>query len=52
MVNCGLYDLDRKPNPVAQDYRELVAEYRGIGPVVHAGFLTPGDLPAQPPPET
>jgi beta-glucosidase/6-phospho-beta-glucosidase/beta-galactosidase len=52
VVNCGLYDLDRKPNPVAQDYRDLLAEYGGIGPVVHAGFLAPADLPAQPRPET
>ncbi len=40
VVNCGLYDLDRKPNPVAQDYRDLLAEYGGIGPVVNADFLS------------
>ena len=46
VVNCGLYDLDRKPNPVAADYREMLKEYSGIGPVLHAGFLTPSDEPA------
>ena len=45
VVNCGLYDLDRKPNPVAQDYRALLAEYGGLGPVLHAGFLTPALAP-------
>jgi beta-glucosidase/6-phospho-beta-glucosidase/beta-galactosidase len=24
---CGLYGLDRRPNPVALDFRELIAEY-------------------------
>lgn len=24
---CGLYDLDRQPNPVAAEFRELIAEY-------------------------
>ncbi len=51
VVNCGLYDLDRKPNPVAKDYRDLLAEFGGIGPVLHAGFLTPTDAPAQSHPE-
>ena len=49
VIACGLYDLDRRPNPVAQDYREMLAEYGSIGPVLHAGFLTPTDQPAQPP---
>ena len=49
--NCGLYDLDRRPNPVERDFRGLLDACRGLGPVIHAGFLTPGDLPAQPPPE-
>lgn len=31
---CGLYDMDRKPNPVAAEYRALVQEY--------------GQLPASP----
>lgn len=43
---CGLYDLDRRPRPVAADYRALIGEYAGIGPVLRAGFLSPSDTPA------
>jgi beta-glucosidase/6-phospho-beta-glucosidase/beta-galactosidase len=31
MVNgCGLYDLNRTPNPVAAEYRALIQEYRQL----------------------
>ena len=31
LVNgCGLFDLNRRPNPVAAEYRALLAEYAGL----------------------
>ncbi len=48
LTPCGLYDLDRRPRPVAADYRALVAEYAGMGPVLRAGFLSPSDAPVPP----
>jgi beta-glucosidase/6-phospho-beta-glucosidase/beta-galactosidase len=31
LVNgCGLFDLDRRPNPVAAEYRALLREYQGL----------------------
>ena len=33
---CGLYDLDRKPRPVASAYRELIKNFGRISPIAHA----------------
>ncbi len=32
---CGLYDLQRRPNPVAAEYRALLAEFSGLELVPH-----------------
>lgn len=33
---CGLYDLSRRPNPVAREYRALIAEWSDTTPVCAA----------------
>ncbi|CAA9290926.1 MAG: dTDP-4-dehydrorhamnose reductase [uncultured Chloroflexia bacterium] len=33
---CGLYDLDRKPRPVASAYRELIKNFGRISPIANA----------------
>ncbi len=33
---CGLYDLDRKPRPVAAAYRQLIENFGRISPMAHA----------------
>ncbi len=33
---CGLYDLDRKPRPVASAYRDLIKNFGRISPIAHA----------------
>ena len=30
---CGLYDLSRRPNPVAREYRALISEWSDMEPV-------------------
>lgn len=32
---CGLFDMDRRPRPVAHAYRELLAEFSGITALAH-----------------
>jgi beta-glucosidase/6-phospho-beta-glucosidase/beta-galactosidase len=44
---CGLYDLDRKPRPVAQAYRELLQEFGQITIVPHAEVFEVTDQPAR-----
>ncbi|WBO83907.1 family 1 glycosylhydrolase [Hymenobacter yonginensis] len=43
---CGLYDLDRKPRPVAAAYRMLLEEYGQIPIVPHGELFTVSDRPA------
>ncbi len=44
---CGLYDLDRRPNRVAGDFRMLLETFGRIGVVPHAELLTVTDKPAR-----
>ncbi len=43
---CGLYNLDRKPRPVAEAFRMLVHEYGRMGLVPHAEMFGLFDGPA------
>jgi len=43
---CGLYDLDRKPRPVAAAYRALLQEFGRITIVPHGEMFVTGDRPA------
>jgi beta-glucosidase/6-phospho-beta-glucosidase/beta-galactosidase len=36
---CGLYDLERKPRPVAAAYRMLIENFGQIGPIAHAAMF-------------
>jgi len=44
---CGLYDLDRRPRPVAAAYRQLLEEFGRITVVPHAELFVVGAQPAQ-----
>ena len=44
---CGLYDLDRRPRPVAEDYRQLLAEFGQITVVPHGEMFAVTDEPAR-----
>jgi hypothetical protein len=44
---CGLYNLDRKPNPVAAEFRLLLEEFGQIAIVPHAEMLAVTHRPAQ-----
>lgn len=44
---CGLYDLDRKPRPVAETYKTLLNEFGQITIVPHAEMLEVTDRPAR-----
>ncbi|WP_174291750.1 family 1 glycosylhydrolase [Sphingomonas bacterium] len=46
VIPCGLYDLDRKPRPVAAAYRQLLENFGRIGLMPHAELLTITDAPA------
>ena len=43
---CGLYDLDRRPRPVAAAYRQLLEEFGRITIVPHAEMFTTTAEPA------
>lgn len=43
---CGLYDLNRKPRPVAASYRELLKEFGQITIVPHGEMFDLTDCPA------
>ena len=47
MNACGLYDLDRKPRPVAREFRMLLEEFGRISIMPHAEMLTLTDRPAR-----
>jgi len=44
---CGLYDLDRKPRPVAEAYRQLLNEFGQITIVPHGEMFEVTDEPAK-----
>ncbi|MGI8546240.1 MAG: family 1 glycosylhydrolase [Gemmatimonadaceae bacterium] len=44
---CGLYDLDRKPRPVAAAYRALIEEFGQITIVPHGEMFQIADQPAR-----
>jgi beta-glucosidase/6-phospho-beta-glucosidase/beta-galactosidase len=44
---CGLYDLDRKPRPVAEAYKTLLKEFGQITVIPHAEMLEITDRPAR-----
>jgi beta-glucosidase/6-phospho-beta-glucosidase/beta-galactosidase len=44
--HCGLYDLDRRPNPVARDFRLMLQEFGRISIMPHAEMLKVADSPA------
>ena len=43
----GLYDLDRKPRPVAEAYRQLLAEFGQITIVPHGEMFELTEEPAK-----
>ena len=47
MNGCGLYTLDRKPNPVAGEFRKLLEEFGQITIMPHAEMLGVTDRPAR-----
>ena len=44
---CGLYDLDRRPRPVAAAYRELLGAYGRLSTIANAEMFELGNRPAQ-----
>ena len=47
VCSCGLYDLDRRPRPVADAYRELLQEFGQITIMPHAEVFQVTDQPAR-----
>jgi hypothetical protein len=45
--SCGLYDLDRKPRPVAAAYRELLGAFGQISSVANAEMFALTEKPAR-----
>lgn len=43
---CGLFDLDRRPRPVAAEYRQMIENFGRIGLVPHAEMLEITTAPA------
>jgi len=37
---CGLYTLDRTPNPVAAEYKALIQEYASLPASPHGALFT------------
>ena len=44
---CGLYDLDRKPRKVADDYRQIIENFGRISVMPHAELLAISEQPAR-----
>ena len=44
---CGLYDLDRKPRPVAAAYRQLLEEFGQMSLVAHSEVFAVNAAPAR-----
>lgn len=47
VVACGLYDLDRKPRPVAETYRKILKEFGQITIMPHGEMFEVTDEPAR-----
>ena len=47
MNPCGLYDLERRPRPVAGAYRQLLEEFGQMALVPHAELLAVTAEPAR-----
>ena len=47
VFRCGLYDLDRKPRPVADAYRKLIQEFGRISIMPHGEMFEVTDQPAR-----
>ena len=47
VFRCGLYDLDRKPRPVADAYRKLIQEFGQISIMPHGEMFQVTDQPAR-----
>ncbi|HRO15289.1 MAG TPA: family 1 glycosylhydrolase [Paracoccus sp. (in: a-proteobacteria)] len=47
VIACGLYDLDRKPRPVAEEYRRLLEEFGQITIVPHGEMFEMTERPAR-----
>jgi len=47
VFRCGLYDLDRKPRPVADAYRKLIQEFGQISIMPHGEMFEVTDQPAR-----
>ena len=43
---CGLYDMDRKPRPVAREYQNLIREFGGITALAHGELFEVTDRSA------
>jgi beta-glucosidase/6-phospho-beta-glucosidase/beta-galactosidase len=43
---CGLYDMDRRPRPVAAEYKKLIREFGRITAVAHGELFEVTDRPA------
>jgi hypothetical protein len=46
---CGLYDMDRKPRPVAVEYQRLIREFAGITVLAHGEMFELTEQAAIPP---
>jgi hypothetical protein len=46
---CGLYDLERRPRPVAAEYQKLIREFCGITAVPHGEMFELTNREAVPP---
>jgi beta-glucosidase/6-phospho-beta-glucosidase/beta-galactosidase len=46
---CGLYDLDRRPRPVAAEYQKLIREFNRITVLAHGEMFELTDRDAVPP---
>ena len=44
---CGLYDLDRRPRPVAESFKMLLREYGRMSLIAHAEMFALTDQPAR-----
>ena len=47
---CGLYDLNRKPRPIAAAYRHLLEKFGRMALVAHGEIFAVSSAPAHPPP--
>ena len=46
VLECGLYDMDRRPHPVAREYKKLIAEFGKITSLAHGELFEVTHRPA------